>query len=84
MVLRRLMGWSMVDMTYVSVLKTSDGAARYDGKKLVKAPKFEDLPKEVKHKSVTMFGLLHASRVVVTASSSNPSDAMPRGNRRTQ
>ncbi|CAM9489564.1 unnamed protein product [Scytosiphon promiscuus] len=50
MVLRRLLGWSMVDMTYVSVLKTADGAKRYDGKSLVKAPRFEDLPGEVQQK----------------------------------
>lgn len=47
MVLRRLLKWEMVDMTYVSVYKTTAGARRYDGKPLVNAPLFEDLPAEV-------------------------------------
>lgn len=47
MVLRRLLRWEMVDMTYVSVYKTTAGARRYDGKPLVDAPRFEDLPVQV-------------------------------------
>lgn len=47
MVLRRLLRWEMVDMTYVSVYKTTAGAIRYDGKPLVDAPRFEDLPVQV-------------------------------------
>ncbi|CAM9149828.1 unnamed protein product [Ectocarpus sp. 4 AP-2014] len=47
MVLRRLLRWEMVDMTYVSVFKTTAGARRYDGKPLVNSPRFEDLPVQV-------------------------------------
>lgn len=55
MVLRRLLGWSMVDMTYVSMYKTATGSKRYDGKSLVQAPRFEDLPIEVKQHSCEKF-----------------------------
>lgn len=47
MVLRRLMGWEMIDMSYCAMLKTKEGASRYDGKPLVNVPHFEDLPLEV-------------------------------------
>lgn len=47
MVLRRLLGWDMIDMTYCSMYKTKKGATRYDGKPLVDVPRFEDLSKPV-------------------------------------
>lgn len=55
MVMRRLLGWEMVDMTYVSMYKTVDGAHRFDGKLLVSAPHFEDLPEHVRIKLVPCF-----------------------------
>lgn len=48
MVLRRLLGWSMIDMTYSSMYKTKKGATRFDGKKLVDVPHFDDLPQQVR------------------------------------
>ena len=47
MVLRRLLGWSMIDMTYSSMYKTAKGAKRFDGKQLVDVPHFDDLPQQV-------------------------------------
>ncbi|CAM9713781.1 unnamed protein product [Laminaria digitata] len=48
MVLRRLLGWSMIDMTYSSMYKTEKGSVRYDGKKLVDVPHFDDLPQQTR------------------------------------
>lgn len=48
MVLRRLLKWDMVDMTYLSMYKTAKGSRRYDGKELVDAPHFDDLPEHVR------------------------------------
>lgn len=48
MVLRRLLGWQMIDMTYCSMYETKKGATRYDGKPLVNVPHFEDLPYAVR------------------------------------
>lgn len=47
MVLRRLLDWQMIDMTYSVMYKTEDGSKRYDGKRLVNKPRFEDLPQNV-------------------------------------
>lgn len=47
MVLRRLLDWQMIDMTYSVMYKTEDGSTRYDGKPLVNKPRFEDLPRNV-------------------------------------
>eukprot|EP00904_Undaria_pinnatifida_P012458 jgi/Undpi1/8342/HiC_scaffold_25.g10811.m1 len=48
MVLRRLLGWSMIDMTYSSMYKTAKGAKRFDGKQLVDVPHFDDLPQQTR------------------------------------
>ena len=48
MVLRRLLGWSMIDMTYSSMYKTKKGSTRFDGKQLVDVPHFDDLPQKVR------------------------------------
>lgn len=48
MVLRRLLKWDMVDMTYLSMYKTTKGSTRYDGKELVDTPHFDDLPEHVR------------------------------------
>lgn len=48
MVLRRLLGWEMVDMTYLSMYKTVTGSSRYDGKPLIESPHFDDLPEHVR------------------------------------
>eukprot|EP00903_Cladosiphon_okamuranus_P017350 g15984.t1 len=47
MVLRRLLGWDMVDMTYLTKNETVDGARRYGGVTLVTPPQFDDLPEDV-------------------------------------
>ena len=47
MVLRRHYRWDMIDVTYEYLYKTKTGSTRYDGKKLLEAPDFDDLPKEV-------------------------------------
>ncbi|CAM9324747.1 unnamed protein product [Pylaiella littoralis] len=64
MVMRRLFGWSMIDMTYVTVLKTISGRKRYDGKKLVESPRFEDLPQHVQK---TIDGLTHLDQMLYDA-----------------
>lgn len=52
MVMRRLMGWEMMDMTYTSMYKTVNGAHRFDGKPLVESPHFEDLPEHVRRHGI--------------------------------
>lgn len=47
-VLRDLMGWDMIDVTYSSMLKTQSGSQRWDGKELQNTPRFEDLPDSVR------------------------------------
>lgn len=46
-VLRRHFRWDMIDVTYEYLLRTKTGSKRYDGKKLLEAPDFDDLPKKV-------------------------------------
>ncbi|CAM9357794.1 unnamed protein product [Ectocarpus fasciculatus] len=46
-ILRRLLGWHMIDVTYASLNETRAGARRYDGKPLTDRPDFCDLSKEV-------------------------------------
>lgn len=47
-VLRRLLGWHMIDITYASMFATKSGTTRYDGLPLVDVPHFDDLPKPVR------------------------------------
>ena len=47
MVLRRLMGWEMIDMTYARMMETKAGSRRWDGKDLKNVPHFDDLSQEV-------------------------------------
>lgn len=47
LVLRHLLGWNLVDLTYIKANITKKGAKRWDGLPLVDAPHFDDLPKEV-------------------------------------
>lgn len=48
MVLRRLLGWDMIDMTYAKMKVSSAGYVRGNGKKLVETPHFDDLPKKAR------------------------------------
>eukprot|EP00904_Undaria_pinnatifida_P006312 jgi/Undpi1/2810/HiC_scaffold_14.g06187.m1 len=48
MVLRRLMGWEMIDMTYARMMETKAGSRRWDGKDLKNVPHFDDLSQERK------------------------------------
>ena len=48
MVMRRLLGWEMIDMTYSSMYETKKGEKRFDGMTLVDVPHFDDLPQEVR------------------------------------
>lgn len=48
MVLRRMLEWDMIDLTYVALFKTKAGNRRYDGKQLVDVPDFDSLRPEVK------------------------------------
>lgn len=48
MVLRHLLRWHMIDMTYSTLMETKIGSQRYDGKYLKHAPKFDDLDKAVR------------------------------------
>lgn len=45
--LGRIMGWDMIDLTYTSLLENRAGAVRWDGKPLKGAPKVRDLDDEV-------------------------------------
>lgn len=48
MVMRRIFGWEMVDMTYRRMMETKAGARRWDGKDLKNVPKFEVLSPQVR------------------------------------
>lgn len=43
MVMRRMLGWGMIDMTYARMMETKSGTRRWDGKELKDVPHFEDL-----------------------------------------
>ena len=47
MVLRRLMGWEMIDLTYSVMMETKKGVLRWDNQTLVDVPKFDSLPQWV-------------------------------------
>lgn len=47
MILRRLLGWDMIDMTYARMMQTKQGSRRWDGKTLKNVPDFYSLPKWV-------------------------------------
>lgn len=49
MALRRVLGWSMIDMTYMSMKVSKVGSKRWDGKPLVDRPSFDDLPEKASH-----------------------------------
>lgn len=49
MALRRLLGWSMIDMTYMKLIQTKAGSKRWDGKPFVDRPSFEELPEQARH-----------------------------------
>lgn len=49
MVLRRILGWDMIDMTYLPMKVTEAGEKRWDGKRLANKPSFDELPKKVRH-----------------------------------
>lgn len=48
MILRSLLGWHMIDVTYASLNATRAGARRYDGKPLIDRPDFCHLSEEVR------------------------------------
>ena len=48
MVLRRLLGWDMIDMTYAKMKVSTEGYTRWDGKQLVARPSFDDLSKQAR------------------------------------
>lgn len=47
MVLRRLMGWEMIDLTYSVMMETKKGVLRWDNQELVDVPSFDSLPQWV-------------------------------------
>ena len=47
MVLRRLLGWSMIDMTYMKLNETKAGSQwQSEGNRFVDRPSFDDLPEQ--------------------------------------
>ena len=48
LVLRRLLGWDMIDMTYAKMKISTAGYTRWDGKLLVEKPSFDDLPEQAR------------------------------------
>lgn len=44
MMLRRLMGWEMIDLTYSVMMETKKGVLRWDNQELVDVPHFASLP----------------------------------------
>ena len=47
MVLRRLMRWEMIDLTYSKMMETKKGVVRWDNIPLVDVPSFDSLPQWV-------------------------------------
>ena len=52
LVLRHLMGWHLIDVTYMTLNETKEGQRRWDGKPFVDRPDFDDLSKEVRRAEV--------------------------------
>jgi len=50
MILRRILGWSMMDMTYMKLNQTKAGLRRWDGKPLADPPSFDDLPEKARRR----------------------------------
>ena len=48
MVLRRILGWDMIDMTYTSMKVSEAGSYRWDGRPLVDRPPFDDLSEQAR------------------------------------
>lgn len=48
LVLRHLLHWQLIDLTYMTLNETKGGSRRWDGKPFVDIPHFDDLPKEVR------------------------------------
>lgn len=48
MVLRRLLGWSMIDMTYMMLNETTMGSSGWDDKPVVGRPSFDDLSEQAR------------------------------------
>lgn len=69
MVLRRILGWSMIDMTYMKLNQTKAGVRRYDGKPLLDPPAFDDLPEKARRGEGCQ-GVL--SQTVASSNSSHP------------
>lgn len=53
MLLRRLMGWDMIDMTYSRMMETTGGTRRWDGKELKSVPHFDELSQAVREHCVS-------------------------------
>lgn len=47
LLLRHMLGWSLIDLTYFSLNKNKEGTRRWDGKLLAGEPHFDDLSQEV-------------------------------------
>lgn len=47
LLLRHMLGWSLIDLTYVRVNGTKKGNKRWDGKPFVDEPHYDDLPEKV-------------------------------------
>lgn len=47
LVLRHVLHWHLIDVTYIILNETRKGAKRWDGAPFVNTPDFDDLPKEV-------------------------------------
>ncbi|CAM9865086.1 unnamed protein product, partial [Laminaria digitata] len=68
MVLRRLLGWEMIDMTYSRMMETKSGSRRWDGKGLKDVPHFDDLNPSTQKAidaSTGLDGRLYAAAVVL-------------------
>ncbi|CAM9489080.1 unnamed protein product, partial [Scytosiphon promiscuus] len=50
LVLRRMLQWDMIDITYCELNETKEGQKRWDGLPFVNRPHFDSLPKEVQEK----------------------------------
>ena len=75
MVLRLILGWSMIDMTYMALNQTKAGLRRWDGKPFVDTPSFDDLPEKARRQGCQ--GVLTHASYRSTSSNENRSGISP-------
>ena len=54
LVLRHMLHWHLIDLTYCDLNETKAGTKRWDGKPFVDRPAFDSLPEEAREETVIL------------------------------